>query len=262
MSEKYNPSIQRSFHMTVSLEKPIEELGNKILQRAYEMEGMDQKGHFAVSESFGGTVGAKEEIGRVQIQAENLPVVTSKDVARKVLLEDIVRIRSYGQSWPLLPTDQEVKLRLPKEHAEKLKGYDVVGILQDFVNGRLEPIHQKLFDGPANGGMNEWLNNHPINTEVRGEHVDTNAFWPSLSEESRKIKENYPHYHKKVAGLEYIDVYRVLTLFNVTDPCIAHALKKLLVAGGRGAKDQTKDVHEAIVSLQRWEEMRDEENPF
>lgn len=72
-------------------------------------------------------------------------------------------------------------------------------------------------------------------------------------------QKTYSHYFKCVIGLEYIDVYRVLRLFGVTDPCLQHAIKKLLVSGGRGVKDAGKDVAEAIVSLQRWQEMRDEE---
>lgn len=56
-----------------------------------------------------------------------------------------------------------------------------------------------------------------------------------------------------------IDVYRVLTAFKVTDPCIQHAVKKLLAAGKRGAKDAETDIREAIVSLERWQEMRREE---
>jgi hypothetical protein len=59
-----------------------------------------------------------------------------------------------------------------------------------------------------------------------------------------------------------IDVYRVLALYDVTDPCIQHAVKKLLVAGGRGAgKDISQDIQEAIDSLERWKDMRNEENP-
>lgn len=74
------------------------------------------------------------------------------------------------------------------------------------------------------------------------------------------ISNKHPHYHKDVRHLEVIDVYRVLHLFNVTDPCIQHAVKKLLVAGGRGAgKDIAKDVQEAIDSLQRFQEMRVED---
>ena len=69
-----------------------------------------------------------------------------------------------------------------------------------------------------------------------------------------RVKHN--HYFKDVRHLKEIDVYRVLDLFNVTDPCLAHAVKKLLVAGGRGAgKDQNQDVCEAVDSCQRFLQM-------
>ena len=70
---------------------------------------------------------------------------------------------------------------------------------------------------------------------------------------------NYSHYYKEVP-YTHIDVYRVLDLFQVTDPCIQHAVKKLLVAGGRGHKNIDKDIREAIVSLERWQEMRKEDS--
>ena len=68
----------------------------------------------------------------------------------------------------------------------------------------------------------------------------------------------HSHYFKHVAHLKTLDVYRVLDLFEVTDPCIQHAVKKLLVAGGRGLKNLDKDVQEAIDSLQRWQVMQEE----
>lgn len=68
----------------------------------------------------------------------------------------------------------------------------------------------------------------------------------------------YSHYFKH-CPYEYVDVYRVLELFDVSNPELAHAIKKLLVAGGRGHKNITKDVQEAIDSLERWKEMRQEE---
>ena len=34
------------------------------------------------------------------------------------------------------------------------------------------------------------------------------------------------HYFKPVHNLTHIDVYRVLELFEVTDPCVQHAVKK------------------------------------
>ena len=62
----------------------------------------------------------------------------------------------------------------------------------------------------------------------------------------------HSHYFKDVSTLLTIDVYRVLKLFNVTDPCLQHAIKKLLVAGGRGAgKDITQDLKEACDSIER-----------
>ena len=66
------------------------------------------------------------------------------------------------------------------------------------------------------------------------------------------------HYFKRFQGVE-IDVYRVLALFEVSDPCIQHAVKKLLCAGGRGHKDMEKDVREAMDSLMRWDDMRVED---
>lgn len=70
----------------------------------------------------------------------------------------------------------------------------------------------------------------------------------------------HSHYFKPVHGLEHVDVYRVLHLFNVTDPCLQHAVKKLLVAGGRGGgKDISRDIQEAIDTLERWKAMREEE---
>lgn len=69
----------------------------------------------------------------------------------------------------------------------------------------------------------------------------------------------YNHYFKNVAHLEALDVYRVLQLFGVTDPCLQHAIKKLLCAGVRGVKDQSKDIQEAIDALNRSLEMRRED---
>jgi len=69
----------------------------------------------------------------------------------------------------------------------------------------------------------------------------------------------YKHYQKSVEHLKWIDVYRVLVLFGVTNPCLQHAIKKLLCAGQRGIKDQKQDVQEAIASLVRYLEMQTED---
>ena len=57
-------------------------------------------------------------------------------------------------------------------------------------------------------------------------------------------------YHKQVPGV-VIDVYDVLIAFDVTNPAIQHAVKKLLMPGLRGSKDKLKDLREAENSVKR-----------
>ena len=57
-----------------------------------------------------------------------------------------------------------------------------------------------------------------------------------------------------------LDIYRILSLYDVTDPCLQHSIKKLLCAGKRGVKNQTQDINEAILSLKRLLEMQGEDN--
>ena len=73
-------------------------------------------------------------------------------------------------------------------------------------------------------------------------------------------EQNHSHYFKDVSNLKHIDIYRVLLLFAVTDPCLQHAVKKLLCAGNRGVKDELKDVQEAISSLTRYLEIKTEDS--
>lgn len=69
------------------------------------------------------------------------------------------------------------------------------------------------------------------------------------------------HYFKNVEHLKTVDVYRVLELFNVVNPCLQHAIKKLLVAGGRGAgKNIEQDLREAIDSINRALQMIEEDD--
>jgi hypothetical protein len=69
----------------------------------------------------------------------------------------------------------------------------------------------------------------------------------------------HSHYFK-ATPFTHVDVYRVLLLFEVDDPCIQHAVKKLLLPGERGGgKSVAQDIQEAIDTLTRWQEMRTEE---
>jgi hypothetical protein len=64
-------------------------------------------------------------------------------------------------------------------------------------------------------------------------------------------------YHVQIKG-QWVDVYDILAEYNVTNPADAHAIKKMLCPGQRGAKDGIKDRQEAIVSLQRAIELEQE----
>jgi hypothetical protein len=62
----------------------------------------------------------------------------------------------------------------------------------------------------------------------------------------------FPHYFIPVPeNTTHIDIYFFLKAWNVTDPCVQHAIKKLFCAGQRGVKDNTKDYNEAIDSIKR-----------
>src|SRR5574344_283003 len=75
------------------------------------------------------------------------------------------------------------------------------------------------------------------------------------------MKEEHYHYFKPCL-YDTLDVYRVISIFGVTDPCIQHALKKLLCSGVRGHKDQSKDIQDVIDTLERWKQMRCEDDKF
>jgi hypothetical protein len=61
----------------------------------------------------------------------------------------------------------------------------------------------------------------------------------------------YPHYFREVTNVTHVDVYWLLRAWDVSDPCVQHAVKKLIAAGRRGAKDKVKDLKEAKDSIVR-----------
>lgn len=93
---------------------------------------------------------------------------------------------------------------------------------------------------------------------------DGKGWWERVVAASAEVApvqqdKKHSHYFKK-CGYDYVDVYRILKMFDVTDPCISHACKKLLVSGGRGFKDIDHDIQDVIDTLVRWQEMRKEDD--
>lgn len=64
-------------------------------------------------------------------------------------------------------------------------------------------------------------------------------------------------YRRDLKGVR-VDVYDVLNAFGVTCSASQHAIKKLLMAGGRGGKSRLKELQEAGVSVQRAVELEQE----
>jgi hypothetical protein len=79
---------------------------------------------------------------------------------------------------------------------------------------------------------------------------------------SESVNRKHGHYFKDVSKYREADVYRVCQMFDIDDPSGAtqHAIKKLLLAGGRGGgKDRAKDLREAIDTMSRLLEMMKED---
>lgn len=58
-------------------------------------------------------------------------------------------------------------------------------------------------------------------------------------------------YYIDVSNQDSIDIYYILSAYNVTNPAVFHAVKKCLMAGRRGYKNKTQDLREAIEALER-----------
>ena len=70
----------------------------------------------------------------------------------------------------------------------------------------------------------------------------------SLNDQYAEIEQvrKHRHYFKDVSNIAEIDVYTVLKLFEVTDPCLQHIVKKALCAGKRGHKDMMEDLQNIV----------------
>ena len=74
------------------------------------------------------------------------------------------------------------------------------------------------------------------------------------------VKKDGTNKYKRICKGAQIDVYDVLKAFNVTNPAISHAIKKLLAGGQRGYKDTVQDYKEAIASIVRGVELEEEQS--
>lgn len=74
---------------------------------------------------------------------------------------------------------------------------------------------------------------------------------PEVSALDIELAINKSKYHKEIKKGVLVDTYDVLMAFEVTNPAMQHALKKMLAPGQRGVKDTIQDMKEAIQSIER-----------
>lgn len=63
-------------------------------------------------------------------------------------------------------------------------------------------------------------------------------------------------YNRVIRG-ETIDIYDILSAYQVTNPALQHLVKKALCAGLRGHKDRRTDMEEILASAKRALELED-----
>ncbi len=98
-----------------------------------------------------------------------------------------------------------------------------------------------------------------LNKEFDNLNTALDSVFNACKNSANNQDKKHLHYFKDVSHLDTIDIYRVLQLYKVTDPCQQHAAKKVLLAGGRGGKDYLKDIQEAIDTLERLKVMLKED---
>ena len=91
-----------------------------------------------------------------------------------------------------------------------------------------------------------------------GNEVEYHAELENTREHYAELENNRSKYHREIKKDVSVDVYDVLSAFEVVNPAMQHALKKMLAPGKRGAKDAIQDMQEAIQSIKRAIELEKE----
>jgi len=122
-----------------------------------------------------------------------------------------------------------------KEHKRPLDDNELVDVL--FMDGSRDTNRVYRIEWREFGNENDVIAYRPHNQGA-------------ATSEQQKPKPKPNKYSKQVNGAS-IDVYDVLMAWNVTNPAVQHAIKKLLQPGNRGHKDKLTDLSEARDSIIR-----------
>ena len=99
---------------------------------------------------------------------------------------------------------------------------------------------------PLRFGMSEYCIEHNWSSHRAG--------CPACNQRREPTNPISPDPYAVTIGGVIADPYRIARAFQISDPVIFQAVKKLL-RSGRKHKDLAQDVREAITSLERWEAM-------
>ena len=157
---------------------------------------------------------------------------------------------------------ENLKIRVATE-AESKEAQVLLGILgysKDAFENKSTPCWIAICDGLTysdyNIGKSIWYTAYPkeITLQELRDMVNQEQDEPFLTPETT-LNDQYAeieqvrqhrHYFKDVSNIAEIDVYAVLKLFDVTDPCLQHIVKKALCAGKRGHKDMMEDLQNIV----------------
>lgn len=129
---------------------------------------------------------------------------------------------------------------------------------------RKQPFLYVLYYGEEE---NAWVLGSEMRARV-GDFFLASDFEPydpvaEVQEQKLAINPASSKYNREILGLDgrkaLVDVYRVLVAFDITDPELQHALKKLLCLGIRGKGDYRQDLEEAVLSLNKLQERKEQE---
>ena len=156
--------------------------------------------------------------------------------------------------------DLKIRVATEAESKEAQGLLDALGYSKDAFENKSTPCWIAICDGLTysdyNIGKNIWYTACPeeITLQELRDMVNQDQDEPFLTPETT-LNDQYAeieqvrkhrHYFKDVSNIAEIDVYAVIKLFDVTDPCLQHIVKKALCAGKRGHKDMMEDLQNIV----------------
>ena len=156
--------------------------------------------------------------------------------------------------------DLKIKVKSKSESKEAQELLDALGYSKDAFDNKSTPCWIAICDGftysDYNIGKSIWYTACPKEITIQelrdmvNQYQDEPFLTPetTLNDQYAEIEQvrKHRHYFKDVSNIAEIDVYAVLKLFDVTDPCLQHIVKKALCAGKRGHKDMMEDLQNIV----------------